>query len=74
MQSIPVKYEKGVFIPLETLQEIDEGVIGEVHIKEADKVEAIKSFPFFGLWKDREDISDGLSYVRNLRDQQRYGK
>jgi predicted DNA-binding antitoxin AbrB/MazE fold protein len=42
MQSIPVKYEKGVFIPLETLQEIDEGVIGEVHIKEADKVEAIK--------------------------------
>ena len=28
----------------------------------------------FGLWKDREDISDGISYVRNLRDQHRYEK
>ncbi len=72
MRSIPVKYENGVFIPLETLREIDEGVTGEVHIQEADKMEAMKSFSFFGLWKDREDISDGISYVRNLRDQHRY--
>ena len=23
--------------------------------------------PFFGLWKDREDLADPASYVRNLR-------
>ena len=26
-----------------------------------------KDQPFFGLWRDREDLTDPASYVRNLR-------
>ena len=26
-----------------------------------------KDQPFFGLWRDRDDLADPVSYVRNLR-------
>jgi hypothetical protein len=32
---------------------------------------SIKDLPFYGMWADRTDIEDGLSYVRNLRDKPR---
>ena len=72
MQSIAVKYENGVFIPLEPIQGLVEGVVGKVYIEQANKADVIKSSPFFGLWKDREDIEDGMSYVSKLREQHRY--
>lgn len=73
MQVIAVKYENGIFIPIEPIQGLAEGGLGKVYISEAfETAEAIKSSQFFGLWKDREEIEDGMSYVRNLRAKQRY--
>jgi hypothetical protein len=31
------------------------------------KVTNWKNHPFFGLWKDREDMQDSTEWVRNLR-------
>lgn len=33
---------------------------------------SVKLSKFFGLWKDREDIKDGLSYVTEIRRRSRY--
>ena len=77
MESIRVKYEDGVFKPLEKPQKLKEGAIGEVYVNEAEikqlrKRPSMKSSEFFGLWKNRRDIGDGLSYVRTLRSKSRY--
>ena len=77
MDTIRVKYEDGVFKPLEKLRKLKEGAIGEVHVDEAHAEQArkrpsVRSSEFFGLWKNRRDINDGLSYVRNLRSKSRY--
>lgn len=37
-----------------------------VKIKKSGK-NSVKASKFFGLWKDREDIKDGLSYVMEIR-------
>lgn len=77
MDSIRVKYEDGVFKPLEKPEKLKEGAIGEVHV-ETTRIEtthkrpSVKSSEFFGLWKNRKDMEDGLSYVRNLRSKSRY--
>jgi predicted DNA-binding antitoxin AbrB/MazE fold protein len=72
MDSIRVKYEDGVFKPLEKPRKLKEGAIGEVHVDEMHveatrKQPSVRSSEFFGLWKNRKDIDDGLSYVRTLR-------
>ena len=68
---VAAKYEHGVFTPLDKV-DIEEGTIVEVliPIKEAhsDKRPSIKDLPFYGIWADREDITDGVSYVDKLRD------
>jgi predicted DNA-binding antitoxin AbrB/MazE fold protein len=72
--TIPAKYENGVFRPLEAVQ-IEEGTVVEVHVpssrKPGDNRRSIKDLPFFGMWKDREDIGDGVEYVNWLRDNPR---
>jgi len=54
---------------------IEEGTVVEVHVpaepKSAQRPRSIKDLPFYGMWADREDITDGLSYVNNLRDNPR---
>ena len=30
-----------------------------------------ENLPFFGMWADRDDIKDGVSYVNSLRDSPR---
>lgn len=35
-------------------------------VKKAKKVKLRKE-PFVGMWKDREDLSDSVSWVRDLR-------
>jgi predicted DNA-binding antitoxin AbrB/MazE fold protein len=69
--TIPAKYENGVFRPLETVR-IKEGTVVEVHIHTEQSLvgqrPSIKDLPFFGMWKDREDIGDGVEYVNRLRD------
>ena len=77
MDSIRVKYEDGVFKPLKKPRKLKEGAIGEVHLDEAPvtvtrKRPSVRSTEFFGLWKNRKDMEDGLSYVQALRSKSRY--
>lgn len=72
--TIAAKYEDGVFRPLENVT-IKEGTIVEVRVpaegERLSKRPSIKDLPFYGMWADREDIADGVSYVNNLRDKPR---
>jgi predicted DNA-binding antitoxin AbrB/MazE fold protein len=71
---IPAKYENGVFRPLEIVQ-MKEGTVVEVLVpaeqEPAGKRRSIKDLPFYGMWKDRTDIGDGVDYVNRLRDNPR---
>ena len=72
--TIPAKYENGVFRPLEIVQ-MKEGTVVEVLVpadrEAAGKRRSIKDLPFYGTWKDRTDIGDGVDYVNRLRDNPR---
>jgi hypothetical protein len=72
--TIPAKYENGVFRPLEAVA-IKEGTVVEVHVPAGSEAtyrrRSIKDLPFYGLWADRNDITDGVSYVNDLRDNPR---
>jgi predicted DNA-binding antitoxin AbrB/MazE fold protein len=72
--TIPAKYENGVFRPLEEVQ-IKEGTVVEVLVpserESAGRRPSIKDLPFYGMWKDRSDIADGIEYVNKLRDNPR---
>ena len=75
MSTIRVRYEDGIFRPLQRVSSVKEGVIGEVQIKETQTTEkrlSVRSSEFFGLWKDRKGLGNGLSYTRKLRSQTRY--
>ena len=73
--TIPAKYENGVFRPLEAVQ-IKEGTVVEVHVpieqNPTSQRRSIKDLPFFGMWKERSDIGDGVEYVNRLRDNPRH--
>ena len=69
--TITAKYEDGVFEPLEDVA-INEGTIVEVRVlSSADRLKAksrsVRDFAFYGMWKDRTDIGDGVNYISNLR-------
>jgi predicted DNA-binding antitoxin AbrB/MazE fold protein len=69
--TITAKYENGVFKPLDDVT-ISEGTIVEVHVPSfadrlRNKSRSVGEFPFFGLWKDRDDIGDSVEYINNLR-------
>ena len=67
---IEAKYENGVFKPLRRV-ELKEGTVVEIHVNRgqtARKVSSIRELGFAGMWADRADIKDGVSYVNNLRD------
>ena len=68
------KYENGVFRPLEIVQ-MKEGTVVEVLVptehEPARERRSIKDLPFYGMWKDRADIGDGVDYVNKLRDNPR---
>jgi len=71
---IPAKYENGVFRPLEDVQIKEGTVVGVVvpaETETAGKRRSIKDLPFYGMWKDRSDIGDGVEYVDKLRDHPR---
>jgi predicted DNA-binding antitoxin AbrB/MazE fold protein len=69
--TIAAKYENGVFRPLEHVK-IKEGTVVEVLVPVEEqgtgKRPSIKALPFYGIWKDRADIGDGVDYVNKLRD------
>lgn len=72
--TIPAKYENGVFRPLAELT-IKEGTVVEVHVPAANEPvrgrRSIKDLPSYGMWADRDDITDGVSYVNTLRNNPR---
>jgi len=71
--TIPARYENGVFKPLKAVQ-IKEGTVVDVHLPaepDAARRAPIRELPFFGLWRNRSDIGDGVEYVDKLRDNPR---
>ena len=74
VMTIPAKYENGVFRPLENVA-IKEGTVVEVRVPvESEPARgrcSIKDLPFYGMWADRDDIADGVSYVNALRNNPR---
>ncbi len=71
---IPAKYENGVLRPLEIVR-MKEGTVFEVLVpadrEAAGKLRSIKDLPFYGMWKNRTDIGDGVDYVNRLRNNPR---
>jgi hypothetical protein len=67
--TIAARYENGVFKPLDVVN-IKEGTIVDVLVphEEKRKPSSIRDLGFAGMWADRDDITDGLSYVNRLRD------
>jgi hypothetical protein len=67
--TIAAKYENGVFKPLENVM-IEEGAIVEICVPQREKTKprSIRDLGFAGMWADRDDIADGVSYVNRLRD------
>lgn len=66
---VKVKYENGVFRPLEDVP-VEEGTIAEVYLpgeKLLRKPRSIRELGICGMWKDREDIPDGIEYVNRIR-------
>jgi predicted DNA-binding antitoxin AbrB/MazE fold protein len=74
VMTIPAKYENGVFRPLKDVA-LKEGTVVEVHVpgegEAARERRSIKDLPFYGMWADRDDITDGVSYVNTLRNNPR---
>jgi predicted DNA-binding antitoxin AbrB/MazE fold protein len=70
--AIAAKYEDGVFKPLEKV-EIEDGVMVEIYVPRGEKAKprSIRDLGFTGMWADRDDITDGVSYVNGLRDNPR---
>jgi hypothetical protein len=70
--TIAAKYENGVFRPLENVK-IKEGIVVEIRVpqEEQAKPQSIGELGFAGMWADRDDITNGVSYVNRLRDKPR---
>ena len=70
---IEAKYENGVFRPLGKIK-LEEGTLVEIHVNQAEAAKravSIRELGFAGMWADRADIKDGVSYVNTLRDRPR---
>jgi predicted DNA-binding antitoxin AbrB/MazE fold protein len=60
-----------VFKPL-TKVDLPDGTVVAVSVPgEEPGRRSVREFEFCGMWRDREDIADGVSYVNRLREQKR---
>jgi hypothetical protein len=67
--TIAARYEDGVFKPLEDVN-LSEGTKVEVHVPEETapkRAKSVRDWPIFGMWADREDIPDGVTYEDRIR-------
>jgi predicted DNA-binding antitoxin AbrB/MazE fold protein len=71
--TVAARYENGVFRPVEGLV-LAEGTLVEVIVPPVAELprKAISSLGFAGMWANREDMPDSVSYVDNLRDHPRH--
>ena len=65
--TITARYEHGVFKPLDEVT-LNEGTIVEVQIPSSAvrlkvKSRSVRDFAFYGMWKDRTDISYNVEYI-----------
>jgi predicted DNA-binding antitoxin AbrB/MazE fold protein len=70
---IRAKYENGVFKPQENVA-LAEGTLVTISVPvEAThkKPKSVRELPIFGMWADRDDITDGVSHVNALRNRRR---
>ncbi len=70
MMTIAAKYEDGVFKPLEEVK-LTEGTRVEVLVpceESSRRPKSVREFAPFGMWADREDVPDGVTYVNRLRE------
>jgi hypothetical protein len=70
---IAAKYENGVFRPLGEVR-LKEGTVVEIYVSAEAGIKerpSIRGLVFAGMWADRADIKDGVSYVNNLRENPR---
>ncbi len=67
--TIAAKYEDGVFKPLAEVK-LTEGTRVEVHVAEERRrrPKSVREFAAFGMWANREDIPDVVTYVNRLRE------
>jgi len=64
---VQARLEAGVFKPLTTV-DLPEGTVVEVSVPGAEPARlSVREFDFCGMWKDREDIPDGVTYVNRQR-------
>jgi Protein of unknown function DUF104 len=71
--TIPAKYENGMFKPLEDVK-LTEGTRVEVRIPDQQprpRPKSVREYAAFGMWADRDDIPDGVTYEDRMR-QPRY--
>jgi predicted DNA-binding antitoxin AbrB/MazE fold protein len=71
--TIPAKYENGVFKPLVDVK-LTEGARVEVQIPDEQprhRPKSVREYAAFGMWADRDDIPDGVTYEDRMR-QPRY--
>ena len=76
--SIRAIYENGAFRPLEDVP-VAEGTEVDVYPREGRREKSaggigsetpkasVMDDPAFGMWKDRDDIGDGVAYVNRMR-------
>ena len=67
--TIPATYENGVFKPLEDVK-LTAGLRVEVHVPAEGaptRPKSVREFAAFGMWADRDDIPDGLTYEDRIR-------
>ncbi len=68
--TIAARYEDGVFKPLEDVK-LAEGTMVEVQVpgeQPRRRPKSVREFAAFGMWADRDDIPDGVTYVNRLRE------
>ncbi len=66
---IEARYENGVFRPLGKVK-LKEGTVVEIHVDREEahrRAQSIRELGFAGMWANRADIKDGVSYVNMVR-------
>ena len=70
---IRAKYENGVFKPLKDVK-LAEGTLVKISVQvdASPKLpKSVRDWPVFGMWADRDDIPDGVTYEDALRNRRR---
>ena len=68
---VQARYEGGVFRPVTSVN-LPDGTLVEVSIPGSEpERRSVKEFEFCGMWRDRGDMPDGLTYVNRLRERNR---